>query len=66
MGLTAQLIGNRKWTEDANGSITSLTRRYQIIRDGIPSGTAAEEVTSARTEYVNYSSFHFFLISATL
>ena len=33
MGLTAQLIGNRKWTEDANGSITSLTRRYQIIRD---------------------------------
>lgn len=47
MGLTAQLIGNRKWTEDANGSITSLTRRYQIIRDGIPSGTAAEEVTSA-------------------
>lgn len=47
MGLKAQLIGNRKWTEDANGSITSLTRRYQIIRDGIPSGTAAEEVTSA-------------------
>ena len=45
--LTAKLIGNRKWTEDANGSITSLTRRYLILRDGIPSGTAAEEIRSS-------------------
>lgn len=45
-GLTAKLKGNRKWTEDANGSITSLTRRYQIIRPEVPAGTAAEEITS--------------------
>ena len=45
--LTAKLIGNRKWTEDANGSITSLTRRYQIVREGIPQGTAAEEIVSS-------------------
>lgn len=45
-GLTAKLKGNRKWTEDANGSITSLTRRYQIIRPDAPAGTAAEEITS--------------------
>lgn len=46
-GLVAKLIGNRKWSEDANGSITSLTRRYLILRDGIPSGTAAEEIRSS-------------------
>ena len=44
--LVAKLKGNRKWTEDANGSITSLTRRYQIIRPDIPEGSADEEVVS--------------------
>jgi hypothetical protein len=45
--LVAKLIGSRKWTEDANGSITSLSRRYMILRDGIPAGTAAEEILSS-------------------
>ena len=45
--LTAKLVGNRKGTEDANGSSTSLTRRYQIIRPDLPQGTADEEIVSS-------------------
>ena len=41
---TARLLGNRKWTVDATGGITSLSRRYLIVRDSLPSGIADEEV----------------------
>lgn len=42
--LTAKLKGSRRWTVNANGVLTSLTRRYLILRNGLPAGIAAEEV----------------------
>lgn len=46
MSSVAKLLGNRRWSVDATGGITSLTRRYQIVRDTLPTGTADEEVTT--------------------
>ena len=48
MSMTAKLIGNRRWSVAANGDITSLTRRYLIVRDTLPSAAnaAAEEIAS--------------------
>ena len=46
MSATAELLGNRRWTVNANGVITSLTRRYQIVRDSLPAGTSADEVAT--------------------
>lgn len=45
--MTAKLKDGRKWTVDATGGITSLSRRYVLVRDAIPAGTPAEEIVSA-------------------
>lgn len=45
--MTAKLKGSRRWTVNANGVLTSLTRRYLILRNDDPEGVAAEEVNGA-------------------
>ena len=46
--MTAKLVGNRRWTVNANGVITSLTRRYIAVRDSLPTaaGAATDEVAT--------------------
>lgn len=41
MSMTAKLVGNRRWTVNANGVITSLTRRYIVVRDALPTSASA-------------------------
>lgn len=45
--MTAKLKDGRKWTVDATGGITGLSRRYVLVRDSIPAGTTAEEIVEA-------------------
>lgn len=46
MATKVNLQGDRKWNVDSSGDVVSVTRRYQIIRDAVPAGTAAEEIAS--------------------
>jgi hypothetical protein len=45
--MTAKLKDGRKWTVDATGGITGLSRRYVLVRDSIPAGTPDEEIVQA-------------------
>lgn len=45
--MTAKLKDGRKWTVDATSGITSLSRRYMLVRDSIPAGTTTEEIVEA-------------------
>lgn len=44
---TASLVGARTWESNGANAITSLQRTYQIIRNGCPAGTAAEEIVAS-------------------
>ena len=44
--VTAKLFGERKWQVDSTGTLQGVTRRYIIVRDALPAGTAAEEIAS--------------------
>lgn len=46
MSVSAKLLGNRRWSVNANGVITSLTRRYLVVRESDPAGVATEEVAT--------------------
>lgn len=46
MSMTAKLKGFRKWQVDQGGNLSGFTARYQAIREGNPTGTMADIVTS--------------------
>lgn len=41
---TAKLVGDRSWEDDGGGVRTGVSRKYQIILDDDPAGTAADEI----------------------